>query len=344
MKKKTWIYLLIAFGTFIFTQIVRYSPDLVQNLYTLKLGKLLVQPLSLLTGILPFSLAELIVILLVLFMPIALVWTLYRRTFIKKLPLLLKSLCVIYIAFVWLWGLNYQSAPAMPFERNPYTVETLYEVAQGLTEEANALRENWSDSLFTINHDNRWILKNAALGYSAVSDTYPVLAGHYGTPKPILLSKPMLYTGITGVYFPFTGEANVNIAVPDLLKPATVLHEMAHQRGIAPEDQANFIAYLTGIHHPDVLYQYSSTVLALIHVNNALYDVAPEKAALVANAYSPALRNDLNHNNAFWKAYEGNIQKATDAVNNTYLKSNQQSEGVKSYGLMVDWIVAYKRQ
>lgn len=344
MKKKTWITLVLALACFILTRIASHMPLLVQELYTLKLGKLLVQPLSLLTGLLPISLAELMVISLSLCVPIALIWTLYQGTFLKKIPLVIESLCVVYITFVCLWGLNYQSAPSMPFERKPYTEDTLFEVALELSNEANALRENWTDPIFTIKHDQAWLLKNAQRGYETLSDTYPILGGRYGNPKPILLSKPMLYTGITGIYFPFTGEANVNMAIPDLLKPATILHEMAHQRGIAPEDQANFIAYLTGVHHPDPLYQYSSTVLALIYVNNALYHVSPEKAARVENVYSSALKRDLNHNTTFWKAYEGRVQKASDAVNNTYLKSNQQSQGVKSYGLMVDWVVAYKRQ
>jgi len=36
---------------------------------------------------------------------------------------------------------------------------------------------------------------------------YPVLGGRYGRPKGVLSSGLWSYTGIAGMYFPFTGEA-----------------------------------------------------------------------------------------------------------------------------------------
>jgi len=60
----------------------------------------------------------------------------------------------------------------------------------------------------------------------------------------------MSYLGIGGVYFPFTGEANVNISMPHTSIPFTACHEMAHQIGFAREDEANFIAYIACKNHP----------------------------------------------------------------------------------------------
>ena len=151
----------------------------------------------------------------------------------------------------------------------------------------------------------------------------------------------MLFTGITGVYFPFTGEANVNIAIPDLLLPATTLHEMAHQRGIAPEDEANFLAFAVGRLHPDIDFQYSSTVLALIHAMNALNAQDAELATTLRSQYSEAVNRDLAAYRQFWKTYEGKTNEVADRVNDTYLKSNRQEEGIRSYGKMVDLLLGY---
>jgi hypothetical protein len=37
------------------------------------------------------------------------------------------------------------------------------------------------------------------------------------------------------------------------------------------------------------------------------------------------------------------VAEKADAVNNTYLKSNNQEDGVKSYGRMVDLLLAERR-
>ena len=50
---------------------------------------------------------------------------------------------------------------------------------------------------------------------------------------------------------------------------------------------------------------------------------------------------DLRNNREFWKRYEGKIDDISNEINNTYLKANGVSEGVKSYGKMVDLLLVY---
>ena len=57
-----------------------------------------------------------------------------------------------------------------------------------------------------------------------------------------------------------------------------------------------------------------------------------------------AVRRDMWDNNAFWQRYEGRVSEAATRVNDTYLKVNSQAEGVKSYGRVVDLMLAYHRQ
>ena len=52
------------------------------------------------------------------------------------------------------------------------------------------------------------------------------------------------YLGISGIFIPFTCEANVNATLPDWEIPFTACHELAHQRGFAREDEANYVGYL----------------------------------------------------------------------------------------------------
>jgi HAE1 family hydrophobic/amphiphilic exporter-1 len=88
----------------------------------------------------------------------------------------------------------------------------------------------------------------------------------------------------------------------------------------------------------------SGVLLALIHSMNALYGTDPDSAIKLAEGYSEGVRIDLDEINAFWKHYEGPVEDAADRMNNTYLKANNQKDGVKSYGRMVDLLIAEHRK
>ena len=62
--------------------------------------------------------------------------------------------------------------------------------------------------------------------------------------------------GFTGVYFPFTGEANVNVDAPACLVPATIAHEMSHQRMVFSELEANFVGIAAAVSCGDPVFQY----------------------------------------------------------------------------------------
>jgi hypothetical protein len=178
-----------------------------------------------------------------------------------------------------------------------------------------------------------------------LAEDYPVLGGNYGSPKPILLSKLMSQTEITGIFFPFTMEANVNVDVPDYSIPVTMLHELAHLRGFMREDEANFVAYLAGMKSEHVDLNYSSTMLALIIAGNALYDQSPELYFEVRSEYSEGLVKDIRANSEYWQQYEDTaVSTISNKINDTYLKANAQTDGVKSYGRMLDLLLAQYRK
>jgi hypothetical protein len=131
----------------------------------------------------------------------------------------------------------------------------------------------------------------------------------------------------------------VNNKGPDLLFPATVLHEMAHQRGVAYEDEANYMAYVTSQYAEEEEIRYSGTMLALISSMNALYRVDKEAYRTLYDTYSEGVKRDLSAYSAFYKPYEGKVQEQATKVNDNYLKSNGQVSGVRSYGEMVNLLL-----
>lgn len=350
MKKKSLILPVLAFISFILTRILAHYPSFVESYYAEKLNPIFIRFISRLTGLIPLSLAEIIIFIHVILIPIFLlifIISIKKQTYKVLLSYFFQYLSIIYILFVFTWGFNYYRTPInelQGFDKVDYAIESLDELSKYLINEANQLRQVVNENkngVFYIPQGKKSLLDQGHLAFDFMSDDYPYFQGQYGPVKGIYLSKPMLYTGITGFYFPFTGEANVNMATIDLLFPATILHEIAHQRGFAPEDEANFIAFLSSRYHPDPVFQYSGTVLALIYSQNALYKVDPELAIENMTLYDSGLKKDLQAKNDFWKQYDGIIDDASSKINDTYLKSNQQSAGVKSYSNMVNWVLAY---
>lgn len=333
-------------------------PALIEKGYSTSLYRWLSRPLSWLTGLFPFSVAEFLVLAAVAFLLYKLIRfivsafknpkTAFRgalRSFGKGV----LAVFLLYVTFYMLWGLNYSRLPfaeIIGLETKPSSAAELAALAQLLAEQANALRLKTREDeagVMTLSTGVSEMLARAKIGFKEAAAIHPVLGGGYGQPKGVVLSRYWSYTGISGAYFPFTGEANVNIDMPPLLLPATAAHEMAHQRGFAREDEANYLAYFVCSLHPDEDFQYSGTVLALVHTMNALYSVDAEAYRAVSRMYSSGLQRDLKNWREYWQRFEGSVEKISSAANDAYLRANRQKDGLASYGRMVDLLLAQFR-
>ena len=194
---------------------------------------------------------------------------------------------------------------------------------------------------FTVDQDE--ILARGPEIYENVSQKFPFLALEGQTrAKPIFFSRLQSRLGFTGVYFPFTGEANVNVDAPACLLPATVAHEMAHQRMVASEQEANFVGILAAVTSGDTVYQYSGYLMGLIQLCNALAPV--DRSAwqdIVQRYFTQELADDWNANNAYWAALASPMEDAAERVYDSFLKGNGQELGMRSYGACVDLLAAY---
>ena len=145
----------------------------------------------------------------------------------------------------------------------------------------------------------------------------------------------------TGFYFPFTGEANLNIDSPACYLPSTIAHEMAHQRGIASEQECNFIAIAASTTAQSPAYRYSGWLMGFTYLSNALYRADPEAWQAVRVLLPDTVVADLRDNSAYWAAFEGPVNDAAQKVYDSFLKSSGESRGTQSYGTVVDMLMAY---
>lgn len=77
---------------------------------------------------------------------------------------------------------------------------------------------------------------------------------------------------------------------------------------------------------------------------NALGKRDYERFHELRSNYSEGLRRDLAQLSAFWEEHEGWFEKISTKINDIFLKTNRQEDGVLSYNRMVDLLVAEYRQ
>jgi hypothetical protein len=186
-------------------------------------------------------------------------------------------------------------------------------------------------------------LARASLGFEALDDEWPVVAGERIPAKRVLLSPALALLGISGIFMPFTGEANVDTTLPEWTLPFVAAHEIAHQRGFAREDEANYLAYASCFRHPDPAARYSAVMEASLYALAALRTADPAAHHALQARRGPAVRRDLEALEAWRRKYESRAGAVHEKVNDAYLRV-QGTEGVTSYGRMVDLLLAERRK
>ena len=160
--------------------------------------------------------------------------------------------------------------------------------------------------------------------------------------KAMRFSRLMSRMDFTGFYCAYTGESNVNVDSPACMLPSTIAHELAHQRGIASEQECNFLAVLAATTSGDAAYVYSGWLKAFIHVGNALYGLSPDLYWMIRDQLPEGVQADLAYNNDYWEQFDNTVvQKASTTVYDGLLKSYGDERGIQSYGTVVDMLVAY---
>lgn len=355
-KRKGIISVILTAAAVFLSIAARKLPGFAQW-YSTHLYPLWVGSIGRLMGYLPFSGSEMLLYILLI---CAVLWFVrlmrgYRKE-VKgnngKAPAdvlsggwnLLLLVSVLFFLYVANCGINYQRnsfSESSGIQAEEYTVEELKEVCQWLTRKVTA----YSDKV-ERGEDGGMVLElplgeNAIAAMGELGEEYPELAGYYPKPKKLVSSWILSIQDLSGVYSPFTIEANYNGDMQDYNIPFTACHELSHLRGFMQEQEANFIAFLACSGSEEEAFAYSGYLMGWIHCMNVLYRADYDVWEEVRSQLPPEAEADLKLNSEFWARYDGRIAEVSNRVNDTYLKANGQADGVKSYNRMVDLIVAY---
>lgn len=301
-----------------------------------------------------FSLAEVILLGLIAITVFYILYKLYRlikyKNYLHDLYLALISLVTIWSPFLLslslLWSPCYQAASFSELSGisdGAVSYEDLVTVTEYFVDIINEYAdkvERDEDGLYVV--DKMSIMERSGTLYNIATEEFSFLDGEAISPKAVYFSSILSELNTSGFFFPMTGEANINMMLPSTTFAATIMHELTHQRGIAAEQECNFVAVLACLNSEDAEFIYSGALFAYIYLGNSIYSVDTDTWREIRATVCDEAIADLVNLNTFWAQYEDTVaQTVSETIYDSYLQSNSQELGIKSYGACVDLLVNY---
>jgi hypothetical protein len=357
-KRRSWGFLwLIALlpAALALQYVGAKAPDKVEHIFSRGIYPVVSAAVSLVFGYIPFPVAEAALAALTAALIFAVTRRIYR-TFRYGPAELLRGLArlaafagVMYFLFVAMWGLNYERVPLEKTLGLTTAAPTKTELAAALDKEiadVNALCPSVTyTSLGTSAYPGGFneMKDRVNAGFDALSSpltgSQRYFAHTRSHPKGIWLSQYMSYTGIQGIFIPYTCEPCIVTDYPQCVLPFTISHETAHLKGYAREDEANYLGYLACAANPDAYYQYSGHLNALTYLSDALYSTDPVLWRTEISKLDRRAAADVNVYYKYLRDHSGKAQSAADKINDSYLKAQGQT-GVVSYDRFVTLLCA----
>ena len=255
------------------------------------------------------------------------------------------AVLTVYVGMTLLWGVNYYTdsfqdkSGIYAREASVDELEKLTRImAQGVIDTYDGVKRD-ENGLFA---ESRQDIFAASTGiYRSVYDQFPFLELEDREPKALVFSHLLSTMDFTGFFFPFTGEANLNVHCPPMYLASTITHELAHLRGIASEQECNFLAVVASTSSENPVYRYSGWLLGYVYTSNALYRADPERWKEIRLTIPEEVNADLRHHSDYWAAYEGPINEAASNAYDSFLKGYGDEDGIQSYGTVVDMLITY---
>ena len=302
--------------------------------------------ISAIAGIFPFSLYEIVAVLLILGAVALVIYIcsllsrVRRRSLLPVLRRVAAAAAAVFLAFCLLYAPLYNRAgvsSALGLPDVQVTEENIYAAAEYYVERLNALADDFErdgEGNVVSPHSFAETAELLNAQYDSLQTDY--FSPYAVRPKAVALSVPMSYLGITGIYFPFTGEANVNVNIPSYALPVTMAHEMAHAKGVARENEANVAAYVLCVTAEDPYLQYSGLMNAAVLLNSLPEEEYKELRARLA----PEILKEYSNASAHYAKYDGWLDSLSSFFNDLFLKSNGVPGGTRSYGQTAQSLVA----
>lgn len=335
---------------YVVVRLAKHNQEFIEFTYSRKIFVGISSILNSINNIFPFSLSEVTYILLIVICTILMILgvkDLFIKRFSKalsKLLIIIMILCLNVLQFQITWGLNnyrYDIETLFNLENTSIEVEDLAKSFEYLVRKTN---ESKLQSLTKTEPSTEFVRVNSYLGYEVLHKKYSFINPDKSLVKGLLISPIFSSSGYTGIYMPLFSEANINDMVHISGVGFTASHELAHQKGFASEDEANFLGFLACVYQDDAYFNYSGYLGMMTYVGNSLYENDKDLYREIAINRSDEVINDIRERQAFWEQYVNETTREVhNNVNDTFLKANNQPDGIVNYSKVTELFVkAYK--
>ena len=337
--------------------------------YSSTVYKFIVTVISAVTGIFPFSLYEIIILLTVAgaFFAIGRLIYLMIRKKGRRLSILasygstlLTIVTAVFFVFMTNSGVNYHRshfADAIGLESGAgCTPEELTETVYYLAENANIYAGRIELDENNVCAEAETLRSDAVQAMRRLAEIYPVLDYPLPQPKAVICSHPMSMAYITGIFSPFTIEANYNRDNVAYNLPFVLCHELAHICGVMDEKEANFVAYLACINSDSDYFRFSGYANGLCYLLGDYAEVAGDfEYDMLFRYLHPQVLAEYDNENAYWgslysegddifseisNAVTDTVATMSETLNDAYLVVNGVEEGTHSSSLVSELIIS----
>ncbi len=326
-------------------------PELIEKYYSNGIYQYTSKFSRIIFGWIPFSIGDIIYALLIY---LAIRYIVIKRLYIKQKPLLFLRniatvLSIVYFTFHLTWGMNYYRQPLYKTLqiKETHSLDELENFVTKLITKTNNIHfyiTQDTSKAVAIPYNKAEIFKKTINGYNDLKRRYPFLK--YDTPsiKTSLYSTGLSYSGYGGYLNPFTNEAQVNGKIPLYRFPVVAGHEAGHQIGYSAENETNFIGYLVTANNKDIYFKYAAYSYALSYCLSDIRHNDPKLFTTLYDKLNTGVKNNYQELTNFWLSYENPAEPFFKSVFNTFLKANNQTDGIKSYSRVVSLLVAYHKE
>ena len=344
--KKLFIKSAAIFSIAFFIFLFGLFPALVLSIYSKGLYPIISIVLRWISSLFPFALGDVLYVALIIYilrLIFKFFWNVKKEGWQKTdkftVPIYtLNTFLIFYISFKLLWGLNY-ARPSITQQLNisnqKYDVKELVLLGNYFIAKLNKLQPQTSTKL---SYSIKELQEKAVIGYQNLAQKNSFFIYKVPSVKPVINGWVISKIGIEGYYNPLTAEANVNMKLPAWVLPFVTCHEIAHQIGVAREDEANLVAYLVGTNSKDANFQYSVNYNMLRYILFEIRFKSPEDYLAMRDKIDPRILANFKTENEFWRKYNGPMSNYTGVAFDKFLKLNNQKRGIKSYQNIVVWL------
>lgn len=310
--------------------------------YAIYLYPTLSAGLSAVSGLFPFSLEEILVVtvgvwllgypLYARFRKREKGWTIVRRE--------VEVLLVVYCWFYLGWGNNYYR---LDFFRRSQTERVEYDERQFrdfLTVYVDSLNASYT---FSADFDKDSLEYEMKALYAQVPSRFGLSTPRdWQHPKRVLFNSLYSGVGVLGYMGPFFAESQLNAELLPVQYPFTYIHEYAHLLGVSNEAEANFWAYQICIRSVSPAVRYSGYFGLLPYVAvNAASVLSETDYRNFLSLIRPEIIRQWEEKSRYWEErYSPLVGAVQHKIYDWFLKGNKISEGHKNYAQVVEMILA----